>query len=328
MNPLTLATLRLLADGAFRSGEDIAAALGVTRATVWNAIREAEALGLTVERVRGRGYRLEGTPVWLDAGRVGALLGAHAARFHVQVQPTVDSTSSALLAAAARGAPSGSVLAAELQTGGRGRRGRAWTSGLGSSLTFSLLWRFEQGAAGLSGLSLAAGVAVAQALAAAGAPGVRLKWPNDMLHDGRKLGGILVEVQGDALGPAAVVVGIGLNVRLPATLRAAVGQPVADLAEAGCDADRNRLLAGLLVALADVLERFALEGFAPFEPAFRALHALHGEPARVQLADGRALEGTVEGTAADGALLLRAASGLVRLHGGEVSLRPAGAALP
>jgi BirA family biotin operon repressor/biotin-[acetyl-CoA-carboxylase] ligase len=324
MNPLTLATLRLLGDGTFRSGEDIAQSLGVTRATVWNAIREAGSLGLDVQRVRGRGYRLEGGPAWLDAARVVGLLGAQAGRFHVRVAESLASTNSELMAEAARGAPSGSVLAAELQTGGRGRRGRAWASGLGSSLTFSLLWRFEQGAAGLSGLSLAVGVAVARALAGAGATGVRLKWPNDIVRNGRKLGGILVELQGDALGPAAVVVGIGLNVRLPAGVREAVDQPVADLAEAGGDSDRNALLARVLAELADALDRFALQGFTPFEASFRELHALHGQPARVQLPDGKTLEGTVEGTAADGALLLRAASGVVRLHGGEVSLRGTG----
>ncbi|MCA3132885.1 MAG: biotin--[acetyl-CoA-carboxylase] ligase [Rhodocyclaceae bacterium] len=328
MNPLTLATLRLLSDGGLRSGEQMAAALGVTRATVWNAMREAESLGLEVQRLRGQGYRLAASPAWLDANRITAALGAGGARFQVQVAEAVDSTNTQLLAAAAAGAPTGSVLAAELQTGGRGRRGRAWTSGLGSSLTFSLLWRFEQGAAGLSGLSLAVGVAVAQALAAAGASGIGLKWPNDILFQGRKLGGILVELQGDALGPAAAVVGIGINVRLPAPLRAAVEQPVADLAEAGCIPERNGLLAGLLARLAEVMERFTAEGFGPFESAFRALHVLHGQAAQVLLPDGRVLQGVVEGTGGDGALLLRTAQGVVRLHGGEASLRAAGAVLP
>jgi BirA family biotin operon repressor/biotin-[acetyl-CoA-carboxylase] ligase len=316
MNPLTLATLRLLSDGGLRSGEQMAAALGVTRATVWNAMREAESLGLEVQRLRGQGYRLAASPAWLDANRITAALGAGGARFQVQVAEAVDSTNTRLLAAA------------ELQTGGRGRRGRAWTSGLGSSLTFSLLWRFEQGAAGLSGLSLAVGVAVAQALAAAGASGIGLKWPNDILFQGRKLGGILVELQGDALGPAAAVVGIGINVRLPAPLRAAVEQPVADLAEAGCIPERNGLLAGLLARLAEVMERFTAEGFGAFESAFRALHVLHGQAAQVLLPDGRVLQGVVEGTGGDGALLLRTAQGVVRLHGGEASLRAAGAVLP
>jgi BirA family biotin operon repressor/biotin-[acetyl-CoA-carboxylase] ligase len=321
MNPLTLATLRLLGDGAMRSGEQIAATLGVTRATVWNAIREAESLGLEVRRLRGQGYRLEAAPAWLDTDRIRAALGSQAARFFIHVAESVESTNTRLLAAAADGAPSGSVLVAELQTGGRGRRGRAWTSGLGSSLTFSLLWRFEHGAAGLSGLSLAVGVAVAQALAAAGAAGIGLKWPNDILFQRRKLGGILVELQGDALGPAAAVVGIGINVGLPERMRARVEQPVADLAEAGCTPDRNVLLAELLLRLAAVMERFSAEGFAAFEAPFRALHVLHGEAAQVLLPDGRALQGVVEGTAGDGALLLRTAQGVMRLHGGEASLR-------
>lgn len=325
MNPLTLATLRLLGDGTLRSGEELARELGVTRATVWNAIRESEALGLPVERIRGRGYRLLGGPAWLDSASVAEGLGLLAPRFHLRVVEAIESTNTALLQEAMAGAPTGSVLAAEIQTSGRGRRGRRWTSGLGASLTFSVLWRFEQGAAALSGLSLAVGVAVARALQARGARNVRLKWPNDVLVDGRKLGGILVELQGDALGPAAVVVGIGLNVRLPAAVRAAVDQPVADFAEAGGDSDRNALLAAVLREFAVVMDLFAAQGFAPFEAAFREMHALHGEAARVLLPDGRTLEGMVEGTGPDGALLLRAGQALVRLHGGEVSLRRAGA---
>ena len=172
------------------------------------------------------------------------------------------------------------------------------------------------------------GVAVAQALAAAGADGIGLKWPNDVLFQRRKLGGILVELQGDALGPAAAVVGIGINVRLTGRVRAQVDQPAADLAEAGCSADRNVLLAGLLVRLAAVMERFTGEGFAAFEAPFRALHVLHGEAAQVLLPDGRALHGVVEGTAGDGALLLRTAGGLMRLHGGEASLRAAASVPP
>ena len=133
------------------------------------------------------------------------------------------------------------MLAAEWQTAGRGRRGKAWTAVAGGSLTFSLGWRYEQGAGFLAGLSLAVGVAVVKALEAEGLAGVELKWPNDLVHRHLKVGGILVELNGDALGPSTVVVGVGLNVRLPAEVRRNIEQPVSDLttvAGRGAPADR------------------------------------------------------------------------------------------
>ena len=326
MNPLTLATLRLLADGGFHSGEAIAARLGVTRATVWNAIREAQSLGLQVEKVPSRGYRVSPSPVWLDAHVVAALLGAAAARFHVEVMDATASTNALLLARASQGAPDGTVVAAEVQSEGRGRRGRPWSSNLGGTLTFSVLFRFEQGAAGLSGLSLVVGIAVARALRSVGAAGIGLKWPNDIQFAGRKVGGILIEVQGDALGPAAVVIGIGLNVRLDARDRDRIDQPVADLGDAGADGDRNRILAAVLSELATGVERFAAEGFAGFEAEFRHWHALQDAAVVVHLGDGSTVEGRVRGTSTDGALELQTVSGLRRFHGGEVSVRPSAAA--
>jgi BirA family biotin operon repressor/biotin-[acetyl-CoA-carboxylase] ligase len=321
MNPLTLATLRLMGDGEFHSGEEVAAALGVTRATVWNAVREAGELGILVESVRGRGYRLDDPPVWLDAAAVAKLLGPRARRFRVEVVEHVDSTNSALLERAEAGGAPGTVLATELQSAGRGRRGRSWASGLGGALTFSLLWRFEQGAAALTGLSLVVGIAVARALASLGAADVRLKWPNDVLHEGRKLGGILIEVRGDALGPTVAVIGIGLNVRMPQALAARIDQPVTDTAQAGAGADRNRLLASVLKELAELLDAFARDGFAPLEPEYRRWHALQDAAVQVNLGDGKPVQGRARGTADDGALIVETSEGLRRFHGGEVSLR-------
>lgn len=323
MNPLTLATLRLIGDGEFHSGEEVAAALGVTRATVWNAIREAGELGLAVESVRGRGYRIDAPPVWLDAARVAQQLASWARRFRIEVVEHVESTNSALLDRVESGGEPGTVLATELQSAGRGRRGRSWTSGLGGALTFSLLWRFEQGAAALTGLSLVVGVAVARALASLGAADVRLKWPNDILHHGRKLGGILIEVRGDALGPTAAVIGIGLNVCIAPALKERIDQPVTDAMEAGAGADRNRLLAAVLLQLAELLDAFARDGFAPLEPEFRRWHALQDAAVVVNLGDGKPVRGHARGTADDGALIVETAEGLRRFHGGEVSLRAA-----
>lgn len=326
MNTLAFQTLRALADGAFHSGEDIARVLGVTRSAVWYGIRDITGAGFDIEKVRGRGYRLGRAVSLLDAALVRQQLGAAARVIALEICDTVDSTNTQLMLRAAQAAGSGLVLAAEAQTAGRGRRGRVWQSGIGSTLTFSVLWRFAQGARELAGLSLAVGVALARALRIAGARDVRLKWPNDVVLPGGKLAGILIEMQGDVLGPSAAVIGIGVNVRRDPHVFAAVDQPVADLeTAAGMPVDRNRLLALLLAELAAVLELFARGGFAPLRGEWQALHAHQDQRVRLTLPDGSAVTGRARGVAEDGALLLETDHGVVRHHSGEVSLRAAAA---
>lgn len=324
MKTTAFQTLRLLADGDFHSGETMARALGITRSAVWYGIREITGAGFQVEKVHGRGYRLERAVSLLDAERIRRDPGVHATGTTLDICDTVDSTNTQLMLRAAQGAPSGLALAAEAQTAGRGRRGRIWQSGIGSTLTFSLLWRFAQGARELAGLSLAVGVALARVLHAAGARDVQLKWPNDVVLPGGKLAGILIEMQGDVLGPSAAVIGIGINVRADPRVLAAVDQPVADLETAtGAPIDRNRLLALLLVELAAVLARFAADGFAPLREEWQTLHAHQNQPVCLTLPDGRQVTGRVRGVADDGVLLLETAGGITRHHSGEVSLRPA-----
>lgn len=323
MKTTAFQTLRLLADGDFHSGETMARALGVTRSAVWYGIREITGAGFQVEKVHGRGYRLERAVSLLDAECIRRDPGVHAAGITLEICDTVDSTNTRLMLRVAQGARSGLVLAAETQTAGRGRRGRVWQSAIGSTLTFSLLWRFAQGARELAGLSLAVGVALARALRAAGARDAQLKWPNDVVLPGGKLAGILIEMQGDVLGPSAAVIGIGINVRADPRVYAAVDQPVADLeAATGAAVERNRLLASLLVELAAVLEGFAAGGFAPLREEWQALHAHQDQAVCLTLPDGQQLSGRVRGVADDGVLLLETAAGITRHHSGEVSLRP------
>ena len=229
MNTLTFPILRLLADGQFRSGEAIAKRFGVTRATVWNAVQHAEGLGVQVYSVRGKGYRLPERLDFLDRARIAEMLGEASGQFTLELHDLIESTNSLLMRRAAESAPHGTCVAAELQQAGRGRRGRAWHSGLGTGLTFSLLWRFNQGAGALSGLSLAVGVGLSRALREMGISGITLKWPNDVLHQHRKLAGILIELQGEMLGPSAAVIGIGLNVQMPFEARDAIGEIPAEL---------------------------------------------------------------------------------------------------
>ena len=317
--------LRLLADASVHSGAALARELGVSPAAMKLALRELEYLGLKLVRVRGRGYRLAEVYDFLDAAAVRAQLGAQAPRFHLDLLDACASTNTLLLERARGGAPSGSVIACELQSAGRGRRGNSWQSGLGGSLTFSLLWRFAQSAAGLSGLSLAAGVAAARALASSGVADVQLKWPNDLLHAGRKLGGILIEVHSDGPDAAAAVIGIGLNVRLPADLRDAIAQPVIDIASLSAQLpQRNALLAATLIELAQVLDQFAEYGFAPLRQEWMARHAHQGKAVTLSSADGSAIAGTAAGVAEDGALLVETARGVERCVSGELSLRAVG----
>lgn len=322
MKSLAHSVLRALCDGDFHSGETLAQAAGMSRASVWHAIRELENAGLTVYKVRGRGYRLADPVDLLDADAVGVALGDCAADFAIEVVDTVASTNTAVLQRAAAGAPHGTVLAAERQTAGRGRMGRTWLSGIGGSLTFSVLWRFEQGAGWLGGLSLAAGIAGMRVLRRHGIADAGLKWPNDILWRGCKLAGILIEMHGDALGPSAAVIGIGINVRLAPAVRAGIDQAVADVESAcGRAVDRNRLLAELLVELRAVLAGFARDGLAPLREEWRGYHLYEGRPVVVKRPDGGVEHGVASGIADDGALLLDTPAGVQRYHSGEVSLR-------
>jgi BirA family biotin operon repressor/biotin-[acetyl-CoA-carboxylase] ligase len=321
--PLTFRALRLLADGEFHSGEALARTLHVSRTTVWKALQAAEGWGVTLFKVHGRGYRLV-TPVdWLDARRVREHLGAHAGSFQIEVVELADSTNSILLNEALAGAPTGLVVAAELQTQGRGRRGRTWHTGLGGALTFSLLWRFEQGVRGLGGLSLAVSVALARAFSALHVDSVMVKWPNDVVWQHQKLAGVLTEIEGDVMGPSAAVIGIGINVYLDPDVRQRIDQAVTDLAATGVRIERNRLLGTCLSHLAAVLGQFAAGGFSPLRAEWEASNALAGRTIAVTLADRSQETGVAAGVADDGALLLQTDSGLRRFYSGEVSVRPA-----
>jgi len=326
MKPLTAGVFARLADGGFHSGEALARSLEVSRASVWNAVRDLETTGIEIYKVHGRGYRLPYPVTLLDRAAVERHLGTNVERFALDIRHEVNSTNTTLLECAAAGAAGGTVVAVEWQSGGRGRLGRTWHAGVGEALTFSLLWRFTRGAGALSGLSLAVGVALARALAAAGAIGVALKWPNDIVRGDAKLAGILVELAGDALGPTAAVIGIGLNVRLSEATRARIGQPATDL-ESACSAapDRNRLLAAVLVELGRVLAAFAKDGFAPLRAEWKRCHAHQDQRVALLLSDGTRQSGHARGVAEDGSLLLETRAGVKRFHSGEVTLRPVSA---
>lgn len=249
----------------------------------------------------------------------------------MEIVDEAASTNTLLLQRAQAGAPHASVIAAEWQRAGRGRLNRPWHAQLGGALTFSVLWRFSQGAATLAGLSLAAGLAVVRALDTFGldnVSGVGLKWPNDVLWRGRKIAGILIEMQGDALGPSAVVIGVGINVRLSPATGARIDQAATDLETLlkttdGQALDRNRLLATLLDEFNRVLLDFERAGFQPFREDWQRRHVHQGCAVRLTLPGGVRESGVARGVGADGSLLLETARGVRPFHSGDVSVRAA-----
>ncbi|HXQ32371.1 MAG TPA: biotin--[acetyl-CoA-carboxylase] ligase [Steroidobacteraceae bacterium] len=322
------ALLRLMADGTLHSGEALARELGVTRAAVAKQVRRLAEWGLAVESVPRRGHRLLAPLDLLDAERLQASLTplARARLERLELVDEIASTNSHLLAA--NGLPAGRWRAclAEYQSAGRGRRGRGWIAPYASGLCLSFGWLLADPPAGLATLSLAAGVAVLRALTAQGVTDLTLKWPNDVLKDGRKLGGILCELKAEAAGPAYVVVGIGLNVHLPAAARAGItaggGLEPADLAtdERGSPPSRTALAAALLDALVAMALEFEAHGFAPFWREWSRADALRDRPVRV-LAHASERDGVARGIDADGALCVEVGGQLERLASGEVTLR-------
>ena len=322
------ALLARLIEGAV-SGDALARETGLTRAAIWKRIAALREAGVPIEAQAGRGYRLAVPVDLLDAAVIADALPPHARvrLAALDVAWSIESTNTALLQAAVPDAGA-RVLLAERQTGGRGRLGRAWASPLAAHVYLSLARGFGGGLARLGGLSLVAGVAVAQALHGLGFTQVRLKWPNDVVVDDgaqlRKLGGLLVEGGGELAGAARAVVGLGLNVRMPDAAAQAIDQPWCDLTRLAAPAPpptRNAVAAAVLAQLLPALEAFDTDGLAPFLARYDDFDVLAGRDVVLHGAGGID-HGTALGLANDGALRVRLADGRERhVHAGEVSIR-------
>ncbi len=328
MQPAQL--LAALAAGEPVSGAALAARAGLTRAAVWKQVQGLRARGVPIEAHAGSGYRLPWPLQMLDEAQIRAAMPAPLAAGlgALEVHWELDSTSSELQRRGA-GAADLSVVLAETQSAGRGRRGRAWLSPPGLKLYVSCLKRFEQGFAALAGLSLAVGVIVLRALEDLGIRGAGLKWPNDVLavtaSSSGKLAGILVELSGEYQGPCAAVIGVGLNLRLTPALLEQAGQPACDLATLAGSAppDRNRVAAALIAALVAGLREFEREGFAAFAADYARHDLLYAQTLTLSGALG-AFEGTGAGVDARGALQVRMADGSVRaVDSADVTVRRA-----
>jgi BirA family biotin operon repressor/biotin-[acetyl-CoA-carboxylase] ligase len=318
--------LQLLADGEVHSGESLAAELRQTRAAVWKGVQRLRAIGIEVQALARRGYRLAAPVELLDAGRVRAELGEDR-RPHLhslEVLFEVGSTNTRLLGSPPPPPSTADVCMAELQLAGRGRLGRRWIAPFGGGIAMSLGWTCSDVVRTLPALSLGVGVAVSRALTRAGAHGISLKWPNDIWFNDRKLGGVLIELRAEAGGPAHVVIGVGINVSLPAEARREIetaGTAVAAVADACKEpVSRNVVAGAILDELLSMLVQYERLGFAAFRDAWVALDGLNGRPAQVLVGE-TAIVGIARGVDADGALLLETKDRLQRFVSGEASLR-------
>ncbi|TVP53181.1 MAG: bifunctional biotin--[acetyl-CoA-carboxylase] ligase/biotin operon repressor BirA [Halomonadaceae bacterium] len=313
--------IQILADGELHSGQELAAALGVSRTAVWKQLQLLESdYGLQMTAVRGQGYQLNYPLDLLDHDQMMKWLDpALQPGLTIQLEPVITSTNDTLMSMPP-GKADFALCAAEMQTAGKGRRGRSWHSPFASNLYFSLAFDLHGGGAAVDGLSLVAGLATAEALETLVQKSVTLKWPNDVWMADRKLAGVLVELQGEAQGGFRVVLGIGLNVYLTPEQGSVIDQPWTSLQQhqAVPAGGRNRLLAVLLNHLLPCLNEFRKSGFAPFYQRWQGLDALRDQPLMVP---GQDLRGTGAGVDERGCLLLKTTDGLITLNAGEVSIR-------
>lgn len=316
----SLELLRCLDDGRYHSGETLSARFGMSRAALWKRIEALRELGVPIEAVPRRGYRLPYPVTPLDPDAISAVLRDKnlTPMPRLEVEFAVESTNTEL---PQRGVAAPAVLLAECQTGGRGRWGRNWSSLYGAGVYASLLWHFPQLPESPAGLGLAVASRVAEALDP-GAERLQLKWPNDILADNAKLAGMLIEIRGEAGGPCDAVIGVGLNYRLPGFLRSELEQAATDMSAVHGDAlaDRNEIAALMISGMVSAARDFGEHGLAPFLSEWQRRDALAGKAISVCLPD-RTIEGEAAGLAPSGALKVATVDGTVACFSGDVQLR-------
>lgn len=309
---------------AWASGESLASELGVTRAAIGKRIARLRALGVEVEAKAGRGYRLAAAVDLLDRKRIVRALsqatGDRLAALDLVWQ--TGSTNTYLLQQDPPAAGLFKVCLAEYQSAGRGRRGRSWVSPLGANVYLSLAWRYEMIPAGLPALGPALAVQAVRALESLGVRGVGVKWPNDLMWQSRKLGGLLLETRMEAAAGCQVVGGLGLNVRMPPQAAAGIDQAWTDLTEVcvGSPPARNDLVVRLIERLTDGIDRFAALGFSAFSHDWQRLDRLYGLPVQVEQGESTLL-GQAAGVDEEGALILETGRRRLRIFSGDASVR-------
>jgi len=312
-----------LSDGAVHSGTALAGQLDISRAAVWKHIKALQAEGVKIESDAGNGYRIPGGLQLLNSASIESELDADISEtVCLHMLDITPSTNDWLLGQLPAGLDSGTVCLTERQTAGRGTRGRQWLSPYGTNLYVSLYWHFDCGPVELGGLSLSMAAVISKALAQAGAEEIRIKWPNDLYTSKGKLGGILIDMAAEVTGPSHVVIGVGLNVGMPAENHAMVDQAVADLRDTGVadTLSRNQLAARVINAMVGGCMQFSREGFAAFREDWLSQDMVMGRQVKLISGD-RVVTGEACGVDNMGAIELQTESGRLAFSSGEVTLR-------
>jgi len=317
--------IELLADGGFHSGSSLGLQLGISRAAIWKHVKALGEMGLEVHAVRGRGYRLAYNFEPLDGQGIQKQLG-ESVRPRIQtleVFPAVDSTSDYLKRIQQPSPPDDMVRVciAEWQSAGRGRRGRRWVSPYGANLYLSLAAQVSEAMLGSGGLSLAVAIAVAESLQACGLKDAGLKWPNDIYYQGRKLAGILLDLAGESGGPYRIVIGVGVNLKLPVSAARDIDQPWADLSQSGVSVNRSELAALIITSLVRTLDLFNEHGLRAFIKDWERLDLVSGRAVELHNEHKPMIKGVARGIDPRGALLIEHDGVTRSYHAGEVSIR-------
>jgi BirA family transcriptional regulator, biotin operon repressor / biotin---[acetyl-CoA-carboxylase] ligase len=315
--------LSMISDGNIHSGEELAIRLNISRAAIWKSIKHLESLGLQIEAIRGKGYCLKNQIELLSEKVIKKSLSPIAKKCcrDIEVLFNTDSTNAYLFKRLGSEQIHGNAVLAEYQSNGRGRRGNKWISPIGSGVCLSVGWRFDIAPGVLGLLSLYMGVAIARALQNVSLTNIGLKWPNDIVIMNKKLGGILLEVRGEASGPVDVIIGIGVNYELPKNVISNIDQPVTDIC---CLTEerlsRNRIAASLLSNVFEILENMRSGTNTNLIDEWRQYDCYIGRKARLILPNEE-VEGTVKGVDDQGALLMSVNGKIKSYTSGEISLR-------
>ena len=311
--------LSILADNKFHSGETLGKTLGISRAAISNHIKVLSALGLDIYSVTGKGYCLAQPLTLLSIDNIREhFLSSHPAE--IEVLNVIGSTNQYLKDKSIE-LKNGHTCLAEAQTEGRGRHGRKWVSPYAASLYLSMHWSFAGGYSVLGGLSLAIGVAIVDALNQCDVNGIQLKWPNDIYAQGKKLAGVLIEVEGQMGSGCQAIIGVGLNVTLPKNVEE-ISQPWIDLTQLSEPLINRNMLAGALInELTKSLTLFENSGLEPFIAKWRALDVYANQEVKLIIGQ-QTVSGISRGIDANGAILLETEQGVKAYHGGEISVRP------
>ncbi|WP_118987082.1 bifunctional biotin--[acetyl-CoA-carboxylase] ligase/biotin operon repressor BirA [Photorhabdus sp. CRCIA-P01] len=311
--PLQL--IKILSDGEVHSGQQLGQDLGMSRAGINKHIQTIREWGIELETAPGKGYSLMVPMQLLDESTILQYLPQD----RITVLPVIDSTNQYLLERLSE-LKSGDACVAEYQYAGRGRRGRKWVSPFGKNLYLSMYWRLEQGPAAAIGLSLVVGIVIAEVLHRFGANRIKVKWPNDLYLDDKKLAGILVELIGKTGDAAQVVIGTGINISMDHKDEEPINQQWINLLQSGIKVDRNKLAVEIILDLRKALIQFENEGLSSFVSRWFELDNFMDRPVKL-IIGSQEVYGIARGINQQGALLLDQNDVITPYIGGEISLR-------